>query len=715
MVAQYFFTELKKLGIETEFMCMPDVDGNRVQLQQVVIGRIPGTDSTGSIAFNAHYDSVPYGPGATDDIAGCIAMLEAARAFKNQPPIRNDILFIFTDAEEVGGYGAHGFCDHHPLAKDIGIVTVMDVRGTKGPALMYETSSDNGTLIRELNKARAYGAKPITSSFMFDVYEASPFGSDFTKFRNSGHSGYSLAYIDKFMWYHTVNDSPEHVSPESIQHFGSHLMAVTKHFASTDFKAINLKTPNDIYFNTLGFNLVQYPQGFGTPLAVAAVALLLFVIILGCFLRRITIGGYIKSLLLFPVAALGSALIALAMFSIVFGYKNVVHLYTVKITYIPEPSALYDGNLYCYAFGLMALAFSGATYYFASRRLRVEELQAAAMTWLCPLLAVLVMKFSGGSYLAMWPILFGSLGLALLYFGKREEGPGPILLVAATLFAIPALCLLPPGWMMLMWMINILGAPVLAILVLIILANVMPAMALLGRVRRTWIAFPVMAVIAVLLLCTGLIISKPSKDRPLMNSVAYVANLDTQAAWWLSEDVKVDEWTKQFFPDGIRSTIDDLLPDKRGDHYLRGAAPVAEHLRGLRCDVLKDELVDGKRRLAVHVYSDDAPLIVRFHQVQGPKLNAVTVDSVPLKEQNDAFSMEFQILSSKGYIMTFETTPGEPIKFEAFSAIYGFPQIPGITPRPEYMVPEPNTLRNGISLRGEHIYLTNSVAIPAGV
>src|ERR1017187_7513860 len=162
-VAEYFYNALKEMGVETEFMCKPAVEGNHVTLQRAVIGRIRGTNSTGAIAFSAHYDSVPYGPGSTDDISGCITMLEAARAAMHQPRIGNDLLFVFADAEEIGGYGAQGFCTH-PLAQKIGIINELDVRGTKGPALIYEPSSGNGALITELRKARADGVLPLTSS-----------------------------------------------------------------------------------------------------------------------------------------------------------------------------------------------------------------------------------------------------------------------------------------------------------------------------------------------------------------------------------------------------------------------------------------------------------------------------------------------------------------------------------------------------------------------
>ncbi len=137
--------------------------------------------------------------------------------------------------------------------------------------MIYETSSGNGALIAELRKARADGVLPVSSSMMVSVYERSPFGTDFTRFRRAGMSGYNVAYIDKFAWYHTANDSPEHLNPDSVQHLGAHVMGIVKHFANADFGALKLKTSNDIYFNTLGFHLVQYPMALGKPLAIFAI------------------------------------------------------------------------------------------------------------------------------------------------------------------------------------------------------------------------------------------------------------------------------------------------------------------------------------------------------------------------------------------------------------------------------------------------------------
>ncbi len=712
-VANYILKQLQDMGLEAESMSFPSVDGSRVQLHQAIIGRIPGTDSTGGVGFAAHHDSVPYGPGATDDMGGCIAMLEAARAFMHLPRMRNDLVFVFTDAEEIGGYGSHGFCDH-PLAKTMGLMNNLDVRGTKGPAMVYETSPNNGALIAELRKAKAEGVLAISSSLMYAVYKASPFGSDFTQFRNAGMHGYNIAYIDKFSWYHTANDSPDHVTPDSIQHFGAYVMGIGKHFGNVDFAKMNLATPDEIYFNTAGFNIVQYPMAWNTPLAYGAIAALLIAIVAGLVLKRMTIGGYLLSLILFPVAALVVCAVVLGMLVAVFGYENVVHVYTVKLTYIPEPRAFYDGNLFCWSFALMTAAITLLIYGTAGRWIRTTSLYAAGLTWMCPVLVAALGPFAGGSYLFTWPILFGAAGLCLLYFGDREEGPGTALLLGALLFATPALFLLIPSWQALMWMISILGAPLLALLVMLILVNAMPAMVLVGRVRGSWTVSAVAALVALLMMAGGIVVaSRPSKERPRMDSVAYAANLDTREAWWMSEDVKVDEWAKQFFPEEERAAIEDLAPGKSGDHYLRATAPFDTNLHGLRADVAKDETVDGKRRVTLKLMTGDDPFEVRLQQTQGPLITGASIDGQALAVREKTFAIHFQMFPRKGYELVLETTPGEPLTFEARSTQYGWPEVPGVTPRPEYIVPEPNTLRNGISLRGEHMYVRNTLQVPA--
>jgi hypothetical protein len=125
--------------------------------------------------------------------------------------------------------------------------------------------------------------------------------------------------------------------------------------------------------------------------------------------------------------------------------------------------------------------------------------------------------------------------------------------------------------------------------------------------------------------------------------------------------------------------------------------------------VTEDTVANGKRHVMIRLWSDDSPFGVRLRQTHGPKIDAVTVNSMAVSADD---SLAFRILPRDGYTIRFDTTPGAPLVFEAFSSIYGRPQISGIKPRPDYIVPETNTIRNGISLRGEHMYVRNTFTIP---
>jgi hypothetical protein len=53
-----------------------------------------------SILINAHYDSVPGSPGASDDGVGVAVMLELARVLASGPPLQHPVVFLFNGAEE---------------------------------------------------------------------------------------------------------------------------------------------------------------------------------------------------------------------------------------------------------------------------------------------------------------------------------------------------------------------------------------------------------------------------------------------------------------------------------------------------------------------------------------------------------------------------------------------------------------------------------------
>jgi Zn-dependent M28 family amino/carboxypeptidase len=95
----------------------------------------------------AHYDSVQTGPGAGDNGSGVVTLLETLRALQSSAPLRNNVVFVFSEGEEDGGLGSQAFVDEHPLAKDVSVAIVPDSNGC-GRAAIGVFDRHNGWLVR---------------------------------------------------------------------------------------------------------------------------------------------------------------------------------------------------------------------------------------------------------------------------------------------------------------------------------------------------------------------------------------------------------------------------------------------------------------------------------------------------------------------------------------------------------------------------------------
>ena len=78
-----------------------------------VVARIEGTDKKDEIlTLTAHYDSVPEGPGAYDNMAGAAIIMELCRYFQQYRP-RRTMEFVWFGAEEKGLLGSRDYIRVH--------------------------------------------------------------------------------------------------------------------------------------------------------------------------------------------------------------------------------------------------------------------------------------------------------------------------------------------------------------------------------------------------------------------------------------------------------------------------------------------------------------------------------------------------------------------------------------------------------------------------
>src|SRR6185437_13817111 len=101
-----------------------------------------------AIVMTTHYDSVPAGPGASDDLSGAATILETIRALKASPGLnKHPVIALFTDGEEAGLLGANAFLENPQMKARVGAVVNVEARGTGGQSLLFQTSPGDARLI----------------------------------------------------------------------------------------------------------------------------------------------------------------------------------------------------------------------------------------------------------------------------------------------------------------------------------------------------------------------------------------------------------------------------------------------------------------------------------------------------------------------------------------------------------------------------------------
>ncbi len=60
-------------------------------------------------------------------------------AVRAGPPLKTDVIFLFTDGEEEGMLGASAFVAEHSWARDVRVAANFEARGNAGESELFET------------------------------------------------------------------------------------------------------------------------------------------------------------------------------------------------------------------------------------------------------------------------------------------------------------------------------------------------------------------------------------------------------------------------------------------------------------------------------------------------------------------------------------------------------------------------------------------------
>jgi hypothetical protein len=635
----YVISELESLGLEVDTLTalshVQRGDVVRSALTRNVVALLPGTASTGAVLLTAHYDGVPLSPAAGDDGIGVATVLETARAQVASGPLRNDLIFLLTDAEELGLLGARAFAGSHPWMADVAFVGGFEARGMSGPVVMFETGPGSDRAVRAWARG---GRRPVSSSIIPAVYGRMPNDTDFSVFRDRGLPGLNFAIGGSAQWYHTPGDNPGNLSPASLQHMGDNALAVARWAGEVDlgagatgrrWSAMVGGGADRVYFHVPGVGLLGYGSGRVVPLAVLLVVAFVGAVVLAARRARLRWWGIPVGLVVAIVALVVAVILARLLWSAV-GEQH------------SEWGALPGRALYRewpYTLGVVALTVAVMTAPFALLRRWIGLDGLALGALLLPVAGAVAAAFllPAGSYVLLWPSLAALAMVALRGGADRGAGGtggtvgsepagaakgdgGPVspwrsrrrdawrwaLMGAAALVVV---LFMAPVLYIVHLMLGMPASAVLAVIAGVMVILLLPLLDWISWPHRAWL--PAAGLLtAAALVALGLAGVTPGEDRPMPGNVIHVQDNVTGTALWAAPADHENAFTARFVagsPDTVGLGEYSVML-RSGDY--RVAAAATWEAEPTRFSVLGDVEEAGVRRVRLRLSWDDPPMVV---------------------------------------------------------------------------------------------------------
>ena len=588
VVASYLVKELQNMGLETSIQeGFSFSDKGVLTKSKNILARIKGSDSNKALLLLSHYDSAPhsYSHGASDAGSGVATILESVRAFTyNKKQHKNDIIILFSDAEELGLNGAALFVTQHNWAKEVGLVLNFEARGSSGPSYMLmETNAGNAGLVKEF--AAANTSFPVANSLMYSIYKMLPNDTDLTVFREQGNiQGYNFAFIDGHYNYHTAQDDLNHLDKTTLAHQGKYLMPLLDYFSNADLNSTQA-TKDDVYFS-IPFTFISYSFYWVLPMVIIAFVLLLFLIFIGMGKRLLSFPEMAKGFIPFLGSIIVSGLITFL------GWKLLLIIY-------PQYNDLlngftYNGHDYIAAFTLLTLSICFVFYQkFSAKKVTINHYVAPLFLWiLINLLLAFLLK--GAGFLII-PAFAGLLMLASFVLTQKSKW------ILNLFLSIPALLIIAP--FIQMFPIG-LGLKVLfgsAILTVFAFGLLLPVF---GSFMRKGMSSLILLALAIGVFARAHYYSGYELGKAKSNSLVYILDADKNNAIWATYDTNLDEWTKTYLgqnPKDAAVLSTNTLTSKYNSGFTFTADAPMKVLSRPAVEFLKDSVVGGNRYLKIRI------------------------------------------------------------------------------------------------------------------
>ncbi|KAL5289339.1 hypothetical protein ACFFRR_009467 [Megaselia abdita] len=239
-------------------------------LQNFVIKFSPKNVTTESyLLINSHFDSKPGSPGAGDDGAMVVVMLEILRKLSiSKSPLSYPVVFLLNGAEENPLQASHGFITQHKWAKNCKALINLDAAGNMGREVLFQSGPNHPWLMRHYHSSVV---KPFATTLAEEIFQAGllPSDTDFRIFRDHGSvPGLDFALWDNGFSYHTKYDKFDEVPRGTLQNTGDNMLNLVRSIATG--KELEDPEPYSeghvIFYDVLGWFLVFYTKTVGIAL-----------------------------------------------------------------------------------------------------------------------------------------------------------------------------------------------------------------------------------------------------------------------------------------------------------------------------------------------------------------------------------------------------------------------------------------------------------------
>ncbi|HWK04207.1 MAG TPA: M20/M25/M40 family metallo-hydrolase [Puia sp.] len=657
-----------------------------------IIARIKGQDNSKVVLLTAHYDSQPNAVGAGDDGAGVAAMLETARVLKFSKPLKNDVVFLFTDGEEDGLLGAEGFVQNSPILKEVGVVINFEGRGNSGITNMFETNPGNGWVISMYSRAAAH---PHANSLSYEVYKNLPNSTDYTVFKAAGIAGLNNAFIEGAVNYHSMTDKPENLDRNTFQEDGDNMVSLVKYLGDSNIR--ETKRGDAAYFNVIGTWMVRYPASLNIIILALANLLLVAYVITGVRAGKIRGGGFLWGILIFLVTLV-----------LLFG----LNYFLLRVIWAAYP--LYDHfyaansyNVYYYFFAMAALGVTvfSLIYQWALRKFNLSSLLGSILLVAVIATDLLYVVAPTAIYFLCFPLISLLVGHLLIYKKKLYDGERPWATgILNIIFLAPAILLLSPVVYLLFTAFGLSDQSSAVLILLGLFAGLLlPLFAGVFTANRGLIPGVAFACLLIALVMAHLK-SGYTEQHPLQTNLRYLVDADKGKAYWTSDFAAKDSWNRQFFTkkEGGRSGAA-LAKIPKGFHpALINEAPLLD----IPVPVLslqKDTLEDGKRKVWLHCEARAGAIATQILFSDSSPVHRIVVDGKDLPATSNRTAeysfFSYKGLGKEGFDFMVEVPATSPLDLTLVDRSLGLPVIKGFNMAyPADIIPGPGYNSNTVQV-----------------